>query len=165
MNIKAQNQLAVIGMTCMMVFMLGCKWQQYQKENSMIIVYADEITEYEPIVINHKLPIETQVEMWLKDLHDLPDNAQEVALKIARVFKDDPYTAIRVAHCESRLRQEKIGQNEDSIDVGVFQINQKWHNQRGNAYDIDENIRIAKEIYDEQGWNPWVCYWNYSGGW
>lgn len=44
-------------------------------------------------------------------------------------------------------------------DYGVFQIN-TIHAWRGNLTDCKENIRIAKEIFDEQGWSPWSVYKN-----
>ena len=108
---------------------------------------------------------EKTFDIQLADL-EIKNVDSEILKAVDKYFGDNAYTALRVAHCESRLDQSKIHTNTDgSLDVGLFQINQKWHERRGNAYDLDENVRIAKEIYDEQGWNPWVCYWRFSEGW
>jgi len=93
---------------------------------------------------------------------------EDIARYILDVFGygRDGAIALRVAHCESRFNQDAVNVNEDgSEDVGVFQINQKWHADKGDAYDLVENIRIAKEIKDTSGWQAWVCWQKFSYGW
>lgn len=121
---------------------------------------------------NKPLVEQVQAKEVTKDWHqevaqwgDLADGWQEVVTEIVNTF-DNPYLALRVAHCESRFGRDRLNVNSDgSVDTSVFQINNRWHSQRGNLLDWRENIKIAKEISDEQGWYPWVCYNNYSNGW
>ena len=47
--------------------------------------------------------------------------------------------------------------NNGSVDVGIFQLN-SVHEAKGNRFDCTENIKIAKQIFDRQGWSPWVVY-------
>jgi hypothetical protein len=74
------------------------------------------------------------------------------------VFGTEADNALKVFKCESGLREKAYNKNKNgSSDSGVAQINsihgvrEKWLNN----YRI--NILIAKQLYDEQGWNPWVC--------
>lgn len=79
--------------------------------------------------------------------------------KIRLVFEDDAEDALKIAKCESGLRADAWNENTNgSVDVGVFQIN-SVHGIRAKWLLNDEvNIRVAKQIFDEQGgWHAWVC--------
>lgn len=81
---------------------------------------------------------------------------------IADKFGSDASIAIAVAKSESGLKCDAIGDNGDSI--GLFQIN-RVHFWRFNklAVDCEDNIRVAKEIYDEQGgFQAWTAFTNGS---
>ena len=107
-------------------------------------------------------PEPINVEEW----GDLADGWQEVVDEIQYIWGEDFYMGLRIAHCESRFGRNRIHTNTDgSHDISVFQINDKWHLRRGDILNWRENIRIAYEIYEEQGGNPWVCYNLYSDGW
>jgi len=64
--------------------------------------------------------------------------------------------AMAIAKAESGMRCDAVS---PTSDFGPMQINiiHKW---RGNIYDCTENLLIAKQIFDEQGWNPWVTFKN-----
>ena len=97
---------------------------------------------------------------------DVAEGYDEVVDEINKVWGDDNYIGLRIAHCESRFGRYRIHTNTDgSHDISVFQINDKWHIKRGDILNWKENIKIAKEIFDEQGGNPWVCYQLYGKGW
>lgn len=51
------------------------------------------------------------------------------------------------------------GNSNGTLDQGLFQINDvHWRRFNGkDRLDPFENARVAREIYDEQGWNPWVA--------
>ena len=90
---------------------------------------------------------------------------EEVVDYIEEVFEEDTQTALRVAHCESRFGKDRVNTNSNGTrDFGPFQINE-IHAHRGNLTNWKENIEIAYEIYQEQGFNPWVCFWKYGEGW
>lgn len=88
-----------------------------------------------------------------KRLWELP-----VERQIEKVFGKDAAIAKAIAKAESGMKCEAISHTGD---VSVFQVN-KIHSWRGNILDCTNNILIAKQIYDEQGWIPWISYQNKS---
>lgn len=78
-----------------------------------------------------------------------------VEAEIRRVFPEQPDLMVRVAFCESSLRADAEGPTNDG---GVFQIHRPSHHARlegVDLYDAAENIRFARELYDESGLRPW----------
>lgn len=83
---------------------------------------------------------------------------EQIMAKICQVFKNNCQEALIIAKHESGFRPWAISSTND---WGVFQLNCKWQKRRVGGdcrrfLDPDTNIRIAKQIYDEQGWNPWT---------
>lgn len=85
---------------------------------------------------------------------------------IKNYFKDDPVLA-EIAKCESTYKQFKrnghvvIRGLVNSYDVGVMQINEKYHAERAerlgfNIYTLDGNMAYAKWLYDKEGVKPWM---------
>lgn len=83
---------------------------------------------------------------------------------VKEYFKDDPIL-IDIARCESTFRQyRKDGKVMRGIvnpaDVGIMQINEKYHLERSKSlgydiYTVEGNLAYAKEIYEDQGAAPW----------
>lgn len=73
--------------------------------------------------------------------------------------------ALKVAWCESNLKHyEKDGSVKrgkiDPRDVGLFQVNERYHLARAkrlglNLSQLEGNIKYAKILYDENGWQDW----------
>ena len=65
--------------------------------------------------------------------------------------------ALAVATCESTLQADAY----NAGSIGVFQIHEPSHRGRLRAgeslYDVAANVRIAYEIWLDQGWMPWAC--------
>ena len=82
-----------------------------------------------------------------------------VEAQIRRIFKNESKTALAVSQAENGTREcDRVHVNKDgSKDIGVFQLN-TVHSAKGDLYDCTENIKIAKQIFDRQSWNPWVVY-------
>ena len=87
-----------------------------------------------------------------------------VALEIKSHFKGSLYKkAIVVAWCESRLDPKAVNKNRNgTVDRGVFQINDGGTMQQlgitaKEAFDYNTNIRAAKKLFNDRGWQPWVC--------
>mgnify|MGYP001590477139 CR=1 FL=1 len=69
--------------------------------------------------------------------------------------------------CEHALRVFACGAGPDYIDgspfdsyIGAAQIDIGLHAWRFNSepYELGENMRVARQLYDERGWAPWpVC--------
>lgn len=82
----------------------------------------------------------------------------DVIRDIIVTFGDDSNIALAVAKAESGLRCEAYHfNNNGTIDHSIFQLN-SVHKKRGNLENCKENIKIAYEIFKEQGWTPWVVY-------
>jgi hypothetical protein len=69
--------------------------------------------------------------------------------------------ALRIAFCESRFDTNDVS---SAGAVGVFQIRSVDHGWRvkkvkdgKNLFDPWTNVRVARHIFDHQGWRPWVC--------
>ena len=73
-------------------------------------------------------------------------------------FPDDCDHAIRVFRCESG--PDFIDGNPYDIYEGAAQVDSQLHGWRFTADpgDLGENMRVARQLYDESGWQPWpVC--------
>ncbi len=89
-------------------------------------------------------------------------------------FADVPVLA-QVAGCESQFRQfdgrgNVIRGEVDRNDVGVMQINERYHLERAKAlgydiYTVEGNMAYARYLYETEGLKPWsaskAC-WNNS---
>ena len=82
---------------------------------------------------------------------------EEIKAKICEVFGSECSNALIIAFKESGYRQFAVSKTND---YGVFQLNCRWQKRRVGGvctrfFDVDTNIRVAKQIFDEQGWAPW----------
>lgn len=69
--------------------------------------------------------------------------------------------AVAVAWAESKGNPKARGQNSDSYDRGLWQINSKWHRDVSDscAYDAKCNAQQAKRISSNgNNWSPWATY-------
>lgn len=84
---------------------------------------------------------------------------------VAEYFEDAPIMK-KIAYCESRYRQfnedgSVLRGRANSQDVGVMQINEKYHlaaSQRleYNIYTLEGNMEYARHLYETQGVRPWI---------
>lgn len=80
----------------------------------------------------------------------------------------DTDTALKIAKCESDFRQfnndgEVYRGEVNPADVGVFQINEKYHLERSESLDLDvhkttDNIEYAMWLMKKEG----TRHWNWS---
>lgn len=94
------------------------------------------------------------------------DNASTSTIKalLQKQFPDAPIM-VEIARCESRFRQLDAHGNvlrgeQNPLDVGVFQINEKYHLADSKKMGLDihtlkGNIEYARYLYDNQGTKPW----------
>ena len=89
-------------------------------------------------------------------------------------FSDTPILA-EIARCETRFRHydrtgEVLRGKIDANDVGVMQVNERYHLKRAETlgfdiYTLEGNLAYAKYLYHEEGSDPWVssssCWGNY----
>lgn len=79
-------------------------------------------------------------------------------------FKDIPVLA-KVAKCESQFRQvdangDVLRGTANQFDVGVMQINEKYHLDRSenlgmDIYTLGGNLEYARALYNQSGTAPW----------
>lgn len=121
---------------------------------------SEKLTEEEVIVIEEKIGTEEDKEQ--ENITTQDKTTEEI---VREYFLDTPVMA-DVAFCESRFRQfDKHGNalrgNQNSADVGVMQINEKYHAATAsrlgiNIYTLEGNMRYAKYLYETKGTRPWV---------
>jgi len=101
-----------------------------------------------------------QTESGTRDTEGTNESIEE---KIRETFGEEGDLACAVAKCESMLNPIIVGDKHmTKHSYGIFQINRTWHDYTPEQLiDPDFNIKIAKEIKDNGGWNRWSCY---SGG-
>ena len=88
-------------------------------------------------------------------------------MKLIRdTFPEDPYTAVAVATAESGLYQFALNSKDShkgcTGSYGIFQIGCLHESDPNVLYDVEYNVKRAREIYDESGWQPWGAYTNGS---
>lgn len=87
-----------------------------------------------------------------------------VEAMVRNEFADVPIL-VEIARCESTFRQfdkdgEVIRGRVNGADVGVMQINEKYHGEDAkkmgiDIYEIDGNMKFARHLYNKFGTSPW----------
>ena len=124
-----------------------------------------------PIEITLKAPVEiverkATVTEIIEIVNELPtlENLTPIEEHICEkwgVF--DCRIALAVAKSESGMREQAFNINtNNTIDVGIFQINsvhfKKDNCQFKDMLDERKNVDCAFEIWEAQGWTPWVVF-------
>ncbi len=83
---------------------------------------------------------------------------------VRQYFSETPILA-DIAKCESMFRQfDKSGNvlrgEVNNLDVGLMQINEKYHSQKAaelgfDFYTVRGNLDYAQYLYDKEGTTPW----------
>jgi hypothetical protein len=70
---------------------------------------------------------------------------------------------VAVAKCESGLKANAHNPKNPNgtTDGGVFQINSTHYKRMErlglDPYHAPDNVEFARMLYEESGWQPWVC--------
>jgi hypothetical protein len=109
-----------------------------------------------PVAARSPEPLQTE---QLQDLNGPVSTESVDPVQVIReVFGPEAHTAIAIARAESGLRCDAHSGTED---LGLFQIHISVHREKFNGrspYDCRANAEVAKQIYDRQGWEPWVVF-------
>lgn len=125
---------------------------------AMIAGWADE--KFKPVMaspLSNKeyVTVEKVVE---KKVFETPKTIED---KIRATFPEDPENAIKIARCESGLKEAAFNpaNTNGTTDSGIFQINSVHGVAKHILMDSDVNIAVARVIYERAGnsWRPWVC--------
>lgn len=138
---------------------------------SVIVWFDNNKITYNPLDVRVSLPnikIEKREPEIIRAVVDYPDTIdtpveQYICEKWGLM---DCKVALAVAKSESGMNCHAFNANDNgTIDVGIFQINSIHYDDDftiADATDCYKNIDKAHEIYQEQGWSPWVVFWNGS---
>jgi len=81
---------------------------------------------------------------------------------IVKTFPEDPRTALAIAWAESELNAKIPNWNDSHRgckgSFGVFQIACLHTDDYTKLYNVEYNIKMARKIYDAEGWQPWGAY-------
>lgn len=90
-----------------------------------------------------------------------------VRFYLQKYFGDKADEAEKIVQCESGFSNLILNKNNNgTVDRGIFQLNSVHANRFAKMYGIDYetgahdfelNVKYAKFLYDNQGWQPWVC--------
>jgi hypothetical protein len=96
--------------------------------------------------------------------YQLSQSPETMAAYVRDYYEDTPILA-NIAFCESRFRHlnekgEIFRGKVNTDDIGVMQINTKYHLDRAEEMDIDlyslkGNLEYAKFLYTKEGTTPW----------
>jgi len=90
---------------------------------------------------------------------------REIEAYVREIYADRPIL-VDIARCESTFRQFNpdgtvIRGMVNNLDVGVMQINEKYHAEMAgklgyDIYTIEGNLGFARYLYGKYGTDPWV---------
>lgn len=96
--------------------------------------------------------------------YELSKSPETLGVYVEQYFADEPVMA-NIAWCESRYRHlnpegEIFRGKVNNNDIGVMQINTKYHEATAEKMDIDiyslkGNLEYAKYLYEKEGTRPW----------
>lgn len=93
----------------------------------------------------------------------MEDNVEDIESLIRAAFPENPSVMIAIAKAESGLNTKAVNVNRnESIDIGLFQINSVHGYDELSLFDAEKNIKAARKIYDQQGLRAWAAFKNGS---
>jgi len=126
------------------------------------IIFLASATFASPTVLADTAALKTVEESTIVIETTNPADSLEAYVK--EYFLDTPILA-DIARCESRFRHfidegEVIRGEIDSDDIGVMQINLRYHQEDAeelgfNVFSLSGNLEYAKYLYEKQGVKPW----------
>jgi len=109
--------------------------------------------------------LSTESTLAIVETQEIKEDKKTTIEIIEESFKDAPIL-IEVARCESQFRQfNSDGQVLRGLvnrsDVGVMQINEKYHaasaiKHNYDIYSLEGNLGYARYLYETQGTKPWT---------
>lgn len=141
---------------------------------SPLPVYATESPDPAPDTQTVK-EVKPVVEEGRKDVQSR-EGREEIIELIRNAFPEDPNVAVAIAMGESSLDPTRTHKDYKECSIGLFQINLAkgdcagkkihWDKVPGETAEEkiawlqipENNIKIARQIYDAQGWVPWTVF-------
>lgn len=123
-----------------------------------------EVKFQKPLEIKERVVETKEIVKVINEVKEPQDLETDAEKYIYEKFGIENYkVAIAVARAESGMREDAIGINtNNTIDVGIFQINQIHFKKDGcslaEVSTIKGNVDCAYQIFEDQGWKPWVAF-------
>jgi len=90
--------------------------------------------------------------------------AERIEQEIRATFPEEPNTAVAIAKAESGLNANAYNpESHINCDgsIGVMQIACVHNRHDPEALkNVEYNLKVARKIYDAEGWKPWGAYTN-----
>lgn len=96
---------------------------------------------------------------------------EDIIKKIERAFPESPVIAVKIAKCESglnpKIQSQHILSYGQERSFGLFQIHEPAWDKTAKKLgldnyqtDVEENIAMARYIYEQSGkrWSAWSCF-------
>lgn len=116
------------------------------------------------VIKEYNAELDRRQEELEKETHVYWQDKSNVVSLIRATFPEDSIRALAIARCESGYDPDalNVSNPDGSRDSGLFQIN-STHNSRVeelglDVFDPEDNVTFARMLYDESGWDPWVCH-------
>lgn len=94
----------------------------------------------------------------------LPPSSEELSVedKICNIFPENCDVMKAIAMAESSMNPNAINwtNSNGTIDVGLMMINSCHGYDKDYLLDVDNNLKVARKIYDKSGLTAWSAYNN-----
>ena len=133
------------------------------------LTFQSPIQTRTPVLVNPRVEFVSPVAWALEGegvgvaaTSSLREPITDIEKEIYMVFGDDWEKALRIFECESGLNPKAINTNNKNgtFDAGLPQINSVHGIDKKWLFNYKIAIRVAKQMFDKQGWSPW--YSSYS---
>ena len=121
------------------------------------------ITTRTPVLISPQVSFVSPIdEAWALEggegaVLPLREPITDIEKEIYMVFGEDWEKALRIFECESGLNPKAINTSNKNgtFDAGLPQINSVHGIDKKWLFNYKIAIRVAKQMFDKQGWSPW----------
>jgi len=120
-----------------------------------LFVYAMETKE--PVLIEEEVEQPKEVRLVV----NIEWTEERIEKEIKNTFPEAPDLAVAIAKAESGLYDRALNPEAHRGcygSYGIFQIACVHTDDTEALYDIETNIKKARQIYEEKGWQPWGAY-------
>lgn len=125
------------------------------RRNDQLVAPKEEATN------GHEQPVGQEKVTSDTSLEDRTTSMSEIEKKICDTFPEDCDTMIAIAYAENRTLNAAPNPNVNSngsVDCGLMQVNSIHGYDCDYLENIENNLKVAREIYDREGLGAWSTY-------
>ena len=139
------------------------EWDRFMQPR-IIIIEREQSSGDEPSNAHHEAPGADGSSAPAGELEEEAEQSASISIedKIRQTFPEEPEVMVAIAKAESKLNPHVVNRanTDGSVDVGIFQVNSIHGYDEEFLKNEDNNLKVARQIYEKQGKNAWVAYWN-----